>query len=152
MPLYFPMQNTFFNCTKFNLTCCFTLLYFIILILYYSRISILNSHFISHQYFFIYYFSFCQEKKMEKLYVIPYFFSLTSKYNSSFKFLQCTFCSKLKSKLILLFSLSLLLFMSPTTLFDIIHRYHCTISSSFYLYLQYFFQQKVFSFNKISRS
>ena len=34
-------------------------------------------------------------------------------------------------------------------LFGIIYRFHCTISVNFYLYLQYF-QQKVFSFSKIS--
>ena len=39
--------------------------------------------------------------------------------------------------------------MGPTTFFGTIHRSHYTISSNFYLYLQYF-QQKVFSFNKIS--
>ena len=36
-------------------------------------------------------------------------------------------------------------------IFATIHRSHCTISANFYLYLQYF-QQKVFSFSKISRS
>ena len=51
--------------------------------------------------------------------------------------------------LILLFSLFLLLFMSPTTLFGTIHESQCTISVNFYLYLQYF-QQNVFSFNKIN--
>ena len=39
----------------------------------------------------------------------------------------------------------------PTTLFGIIHESRCTILAKFYLYLQYF-QQKVFNFNKISRS
>ena len=34
-------------------------------------------------------------------------------------------------------------------LFGIIYRFYCTISVNFYLYLQYF-QQKVFSFSKIS--
>ena len=52
-------------------------------------------------------------------------------------------------QLILLFSLFLLLFMSPIALFDTIYGSHCTISANFYLYLLYF-QQKVFSFNKIS--
>ena len=32
-----------------------------------------------------------------------------------------------------------------------IYEFHCTISANFYLYLQYF-QQKVFSFSKISGS
>ena len=52
---------------------------------------------------------------------------------------------KLKSQLILL------LFMGLTVLFSTIHGFHYTISTNFYFYLQYF-QQKVFSFNKISRS
>ena len=43
----------------------------------------------------------------------------------------------------------LLLFMGPNVLFVTIHKSHYTISVNFYLYLQYF-QQKVFSFNKIS--
>ena len=47
------------------------------------------------------------------------------------------------------FSLFLLLFMDPTALFRIIYGFHCIILANFYLYLQYF-QQKVFSFNKIS--
>ena len=42
----------------------------------------------------------------------------------------------------LLFSLFFLLFMNPIALFDTIHGFHCTISTNFYLYLQYF-QQKV---------
>ena len=49
----------------------------------------------------------------------------------------------------LLFSLFLLLFMGSTELFGTIHGSHCTISTNFYLYLQYF-QQKVFNFSKIS--
>ena len=44
-----------------------------------------------------------------------------------------------------------LLFMGSTALLNTIHRSHYTISTSVYLYLQYF-QQKVFSFSKISRS
>ena len=58
---------------------------------------------------------------------------------------------KLKSQLILLFSLFLLLFINPIALFGIINRSHCTISANFYLYLQYF-QQKVFSFSKTNES
>ena len=54
-------------------------------------------------------------------------------------------------QLILLFSLFLLLFMGPFALFGIIHDSYCTILANFYLYLQYF-QQKIISFNKISRS
>ena len=42
---------------------------------------------------------------------------------------------KLKSQLILLFSLFLLLFMGPTVLFGTIHEYYCTISVNFYFYL-----------------
>ena len=41
--------------------------------------------------------------------------------------------------------------MSSTALFDIIHVFYYTISINFYLYVQYF-QQKIFSFNKISGS
>ena len=50
--------------------------------------------------------------------------------------IKCTFGSNLKSQLILLFSLFLLLFMSPITLFGTIHEPNCTISTNFYLYLQ----------------
>ena len=57
---------------------------------------------------------------------------------------------KLKNQFILLFSLFLLLFMGSITLFSIIYASH-TIWTNFYLYLQYF-QQKKFSFSKISRS
>ena len=56
----------------------------------------------------------------------------------------------LNSQLILLFSSFLLLFMDSTELFDTIHGSHCTILTNFHLYLQYF-QQKIFSFSKISR-
>ena len=41
--------------------------------------------------------------------------------------------------------------MSFTAFFSIIHESHHTISANFYLYLQYF-QQKKFSFRKISGS
>ena len=51
---------------------------------------------------------------------------------------EYVFGFKLKSQLILLFSLFLLLFMSFITLFGTIHRSHCIISTNFYLYLQYF--------------
>ena len=54
------------------------------------------------------------------------------------KMSKCVFGSKLKRQLILLFSLFLLLFMSPTALFGAIHGSHYTISANFYLYLQYF--------------
>ena len=52
-------------------------------------------------------------------------------------------------QLILLFNLFFILFMGPTALFDIIYKSHHTILTNFYLYLQYF-QQKIFSFSKIS--
>ena len=64
---------------------------------------------------------------------------------------KCAFGYQLKSQLILLFSLFLLLFTGPTALFDTIHKFYYTISANFYLYLQYF-QQKKFSFRKISGS
>ena len=54
-------------------------------------------------------------------------------------------------QLILPFSLFLLLFMDLTALFGTIHISHYTVSTNIYLYLQYF-QQKIFSFNKISGS
>ena len=41
--------------------------------------------------------------------------------------------------------------MNSTTFFGISYKSHYTISANFYLYLQYF-QEKVFSFNKISGS
>ena len=42
--------------------------------------------------------------------------------------------------------------MGPITLFGTIYGSHYIISVNFYLHLQYFFQQKNFSFNKISES
>ena len=63
---------------------------------------------------------------------------------------KCSFGKNYFCQLILLLSLFFILFMSPTTSFGTIYRSHCTISANFYLYLQYF-QQKTFSFNKISR-
>ena len=56
------------------------------------------------------------------------------------------FGSKLKSQLILPFSLFLLLFIGHTAFFGTIHESYYTISVNFYLYLQYF-RQKIFSFN-----
>ena len=44
----------------------------------------------------------------------------------------------IEMKIILLFSLFLLLFMGHTTLFGTIHGSYCTILTNFYLYLQYF--------------
>ena len=60
------------------------------------------------------------------------------------------FDSKLKCQFILLFNTFLLLFKSFTAFFDIIYKFYCTISTNFYLYLQYF-QQKNFNFSKINR-
>ena len=53
-------------------------------------------------------------------------------------YIKCAFGMDEICQLILLFSLFLLLFMSPTTLFGIIHGSHYTISANFYFYLQYF--------------
>ena len=64
---------------------------------------------------------------------------------------QYMFGSKLKCRLILLFSLFFLLFMGSIALFVTIHEFQCTVSTNFYLYLLYF-QQKIFSFSKINRS
>ena len=65
--------------------------------------------------------------------------------------IECAFGMDEICQLILLFSLFLLLFISPTVFFGTIHGSHCTISLNFYLYLKYF-QQKVFSFGKINGS
>jgi len=48
---------------------------------------------------------------------------------------KCAFRYSLKDQFILLFSLFLLLFMSLSVLFDIIHEFHYTVSTNFYLYL-----------------
>ena len=69
----------------------------------------------------------------------------------SFVGLSVCLASLFFCQLILLFNLFLLLFISLTALFGIIYGFYCTISTNIYLYLQYF-QQKVFSFSKISRS
>ena len=65
--------------------------------------------------------------------------------------IECAFGMDEICELILLFSLFLLLFISPTAFFGTIHGSHCIISLNFYLYLKYF-QQKVFSFGKINGS
>ena len=54
-----------------------------------------------------------------------------------------------KMHIILLFNVFLLLFIGLITLFRTIYESYCIILTNFYLYLQYF-QQKVFSFNKIN--
>ena len=48
---------------------------------------------------------------------------------------KCLFGTTYFCQLILLFSLFLLLFMSPTALFCTIHEPYCVISANFYLYL-----------------
>ena len=52
--------------------------------------------------------------------------------------MKCAFGLGLKIKIISLFSLFLLLFIGPVAFFGTIHGPHCTISTNFYLYLQYF--------------
>ena len=64
--------------------------------------------------------------------------------------INCAFGSKLKNQFILLFSLFLQLFVGPIGIFGTIYEFHRTILVNFYLYLPYF-QQKIFSFSKISR-
>ena len=54
---------------------------------------------------------------------------------------------KKEKKIILLFSLFLLLFIDSTILFDIIYRSHCIISTNFYLYLP--FQQNKHYLNRL---
>ena len=49
------------------------------------------------------------------------------------------------------YPITFLLLLGSIALFDTILKFHYTISTNFYIYLQYF-QQKVFYFNKISRS
>ena len=55
---------------------------------------------------------------------------------------KCMFGKNNFCQFILLFSLFLLLFMSSTAFFGTIYRFYCTISANFYLYLQYFQQNK----------
>ena len=69
-----------------------------------------------------------------------YFATVVSVFNGIQTGLKCAFGLELKRKIISLFSLFLLLFMGLTTLFDTIHGVHCTISTNFYFYLQYFQQ------------
>ena len=64
---------------------------------------------------------------------------------------KCLFGTDYFCQLILLFNFFLLLFMSLTALFVIIHRSHCIILANFYLYLQYF-QQKSFHFQQNKQS
>ena len=49
----------------------------------------------------------------------------------------CLDANKKEKKIILLFSLFLLLFISSTILFDTIYRPYCIISTNFYLYLSF---------------
>ena len=84
--------------------------------------------------------------------ILNFFFSLLCTINNFFKrFTKFPFSKNYFYQLILLFNLFLLLFMSLITLFNIIYGFHYIILANFYLYLPYF-QQKNFSFNKISRS
>ena len=76
-------------------------------------------------------------------------FSVLATINSIQTNPMCAFSSSLKNQFILLFSLFLLIFMGPTIFFNIIHGFHCIISTNFYFYLQYFLQ-KFFNFSKIS--
>ena len=64
---------------------------------------------------------------------------------------QCLFDQLIFCQLILLFSLFLLIFICSTAFFGTIYESHCTILTNIYLNIQYF-QQKVFSFSKISES
>ena len=56
-------------------------------------------------------------------------------YKVIFLTIKCAFGLGLKIKIISLFNLFLLLFMSLTVFFGIIHGSHCIISANFYLYL-----------------
>ena len=67
-----------------------------------------------------------------------FIYSTFSKISGIQTHLQCAFGQRLKIKIISLFSLYLLLFMSLTTLFDTIHKHYYTISTNLYLYLHYF--------------
>ena len=60
----------------------------------------------------------------------PKFFTI-SPYSDS----KCAFGLGLKIKMISLFNLFLLLFLSFIVLFDAIYEPYCTISTNFYLYL-----------------
>ena len=53
---------------------------------------------------------------------------------------ECAFGLGWKKKIISLFNLFLLLFMGPTTLFNIIYEFYYIILTNFYFYLQYFQQ------------
>ena len=62
----------------------------------------------------------------------------TLKKKKKSKLIECAFGMKWKIKIILLFNLFLLLFMGLTALFGTIHGSYSTISTNFYIYLQYF--------------
>ena len=68
-------------------------------------------------------------------------FSVFSKISGIQSHSKCPFNKNDFCQLILVFSLFLILFISPTVLFGTIYEFHYTISANFYLYLQYF-QQK----------
>ena len=65
--------------------------------------------------------------------LIVFFFFLVPREHIKSPFGKNYFC-----RLILLFNLFFLLFMSLTALFGTIHGFHYTISANFYLYVQYF--------------
>ena len=67
-----------------------------------------------------------------------------------FKLLVCVWM-QIKKPNYYTIQLIFLLFMDPTSFFGTIRRSYCTISVNFYLYQQYF-QQKNFSFSKLSGS
>ena len=64
--------------------------------------------------------------------------------------MNCAFGLGLKIKIISLFSLFLLLFMSPITLFDTIHEPHYTIFQLTFTFIYSTFSNSFFNFSKIS--
>ena len=76
-------------------------------------------------------------------------FSVFSKISATQSHSKCPFNKNDFCQLILVFSLFLILFIGLTILFGTIYEFHYTILANFYFYLQYF-QQKNFSFRKIS--
>ena len=64
--------------------------------------------------------------------ILNFFFSLLCTINNFFKwFTKCTFSKDYFYQLILLFNLFVLLFMSPTIFFNIIHGFYYTILVNF---------------------
>ena len=96
--------------------------------------------------------------KMFSYYITTHFIYSNKNYNScrnSHSVYQTYLSVRLTWLILLTYFTIQLIFattrMGFTALFGTIHRLHYIISVNFYLYLQYF-QQKVFSFNKISES